>query len=215
MKLIGSLTSPFVRKVRVVLAEKKLDYEMVIEDVWSPDTKIQEWNPLGKVPCLVTDDGGSIFDSRVIVDYLDTLSPVGRLLPQGNRDRTATKCWEAIADGLLDAGVTIVAEGRRPEHLRSQDWVNRQRKKIEQALASMERGLDGHGYCMGVNFSLADVAVGCALGFLEFRMPDLDWRANHPHLAQLYQKLMSRPSFANSVPPAAAVAAPAAQAGHK
>lgn len=201
MKLIGSLTSPFVRKVRVVLAEKKLDYEMVIEDVWSPDTKIQEWNPLGKVPCLVTDDGGSIFDSRVIVDYLDTLSPVGRLLPQGNRDRTATKCWEAIADGLLDAGVTIVAEGRRPEHLRSQDWVNRQRKKIEQALASMERGLDGHGYCMGVNFSLADVAVGCALGYLDLRFGDLDWRSQYGNLQRLNEKLQARPSFISTQPP--------------
>ncbi len=200
MKLLGSLTSPFVRKVRVVMAEKKLEFEFVPEDVWAADTKIQAYNPLGKVPCLITDDGGSIFDSRVIVEYLDTLSPVGRLLPQGNRDRTATKCWEAIADGLLDAGVAIVIEGRRPEHLRSQDWVTRQRGKITSALTSMESGIEPNSYCMGVNFSLADVAVGCALGFLDFRMPDVDWRENHPKLAALYAKLEARPSFANTVP---------------
>ena len=200
MKLIGSLTSPYVRKVRIVMAEKKLDFEFVPEDVWSPDTKIQQWNPLGKVPCLLTDDGGSIFDSRVIVEYLDTLSPVGRLLPQGNRDRTATKCWEAIADGLLDAGVTIVAEGRRPEQLRSEDWIKRQLGKIDGALASMERGLEGNGYCMGVNFSLADIAVGCALGFLDFRMPEKSWRESHPQLTQLYTKLQAPPSFSSTVP---------------
>lgn len=200
MKLLGSMTSPFVRKVRVVMVEKKLEFEFVLEDVWAADTKIQEFNPLGKVPCLVTDDGGSLYDSRVIVEYLDTLSPVGRLLPQGNRDRTATKCWEAIGDGVLDAGVSIVVEGRRPEHLRSEDWVNRQRKKIISALNAMERGVSPNHFCMGVNFSLADVSVGCALGFLDFRMPDLNWRENHPNLAALYERLMARPSFATTVP---------------
>ncbi|MFA5596054.1 MAG: glutathione S-transferase [Pusillimonas sp.] len=200
MKLLGSMTSPFVRKVRVVMVEKKLEFEFVLEDVWAADTKIQEFNPLGKVPCLVTDDGNSLYDSRVIVEYLDTLSPVGRLLPQGGRDRTATKCWEAIGDGVLDAGVSIVVEGRRPEHLRSEDWVNRQRKKIVSALNSMERGISPNHFCMGVNFSLADVSVGCALGFIEFRMPELNWRDNHPNLTALYERLMTRPSFATTVP---------------
>lgn len=200
MKLIGSLSSPFVRKVRIVMAEKKLDYEFVIEDVWSADTNIQQWNPLGKVPCLITDDRGSIFDSRVIVEYLDTLSPVSRLLPEGNRDRTATKCWEAIADGLLDACVAIVAEGRRPAHLRSDDWVKRQQSKIDSALASMEAGLEDNSYCMGVSFTLADIAVGCALGALQFRMPENNWQEKHLQLQQLYTKLQSRPSFSATVP---------------
>ena len=107
MKLIASLTSPFVRKVRVVMAEKKLDFQMEIENVWAPDTKIQESNPLGKVPCLVMEDGGTLFDSRVIVEYLDTLSPVSRLIPQTGRERAAVKCWEALADGALDACIII------------------------------------------------------------------------------------------------------------
>ena len=126
MKLIGSLTSPYVRKVRIVMAEKKLDYRLELENVWSADTQIQTYNPLGKVPCLVMEDGGALFDSRVIVEYVDTLSPVARLIPQPGRDRAAVKCWEAIADGLLDACVTIVKENQRPEAQRSPEWIERQ-----------------------------------------------------------------------------------------
>lgn len=202
MKLFGSLTSPYVRKVRVVMAEKKLEYELVIDDVWSDTTRIQQHNPLGKVPCLVMDDGGSLFDSRVIVEYLDTLSPVGRLLPQGGRDRTATKCWEAIADGVMDAAVAIRVENtQRPEHLRSADWIRRQDGKIEAALEFMEHGLEPNAFCMGVNFSLADVAVGCALGYLDVRYSHLDWRSQYPKLAQLAERLHERPSFVASAPP--------------
>ncbi len=207
MKLIGSLTSPYVRKVRVVMAEKKLDYEFALENVWSEDSQIQASNPLGKVPCLVMDDGGCLFDSRVIVEYLDTLSPVGRLIPQGNRDRTATKCWEAIADGVLDAAVAINIENtQRPPELRSQHWIDRQLKKISAALDFMDKGLDTeahadpHAFCLGVNFSLADVAVGCALGYLDLRFSQLNWRDQYPHLARLNEKLQARPSFTSSVP---------------
>ncbi|MYN14738.1 glutathione S-transferase [Pusillimonas sp. TS35] len=202
MKLIGSLTSPFVRKVRVVMAEKKLDYEFVLENVWAEDTHIQAHNPLGKVPCLLMDDSGSLFDSRVIVEYLDTLSPVGRLIPQPGRDRAAVKCWEAIADGVLDAAVAINIElNRRPAHLRSDDWVARQRGKISAALDSMDKSLDDQPFCMGVNFSLADVAVGCALGYLDLRFPDLDWRSQYANLRRLDEKLQDRPSFSTTKPP--------------
>ncbi|PVY61486.1 glutathione S-transferase [Pusillimonas noertemannii] len=205
MKLFGSLTSPYVRKVRVVMAEKKLEYELVLDDVWSETSQIQQYNPLGKVPCLVMDDGGSLFDSRVIVEYLDTLSPVGRLLPQAGRDRTATKCWEAIADGVMDASVAIQVENtQRPEHLRSPDWINRQHGKINAALEFMEQGLEPNAFCMGVNFSLADVAVGCALGYLDLRLGQIDWRSQYPNLALLAEKLHDRPSFTASAPPAPA-----------
>src|SRR5690606_13801169 len=118
-------------------------YELVLEDVWADDTQIQAHDPLGKVPCLLMDDNGSLFDSRVIVEYLDTLSPVGRLIPQQGRDRAATKCWEAIADGVLDAAVAINIEiNRRAAELRSQDWIDRQRNKIIAALDSMNKSLD-------------------------------------------------------------------------
>lgn len=202
MKLIGSLTSPYVRKVRVVMAEKKLDYEFVLENVWAEDTQIQAHNPLGKVPCLIMDDSGSLFDSRVIVEYLDTLSPVGRLIPQQSRDRAATKCWEAIADGVLDAAVAINIEiNRRPAELRSEPWIKRQYAKISAALDSMNKSLDEQPFCMGVNFSLADVAVGCALGYLDLRCDHLNWRSHYANLQRLDEKLQSRPSFSATLPP--------------
>ncbi|MCC2597488.1 glutathione S-transferase N-terminal domain-containing protein [Pusillimonas sp. MFBS29] len=202
MKLIGSLTSPYVRKVRIVMAEKKLDYEFVLEDVWAEDSSIQSHNPLGKVPCLLMDDNGSLFDSRVIVEYLDTLSPVGRLIPQPGRDRAATKCWEAIADGTLDAAVAINIEiNRRDPALRSQAWIDRQYKKINAALDSMNTSLDDQPFCMGVNFSLADIAVGCALGYLDLRCPELNWRAQYGNLRRLDEKLQARPSFVSTQPP--------------
>ncbi|MFC4276946.1 glutathione S-transferase [Achromobacter aloeverae] len=202
MKLIGSHTSPYVRKVRVVMAEKKLDYRMDVENVWSPDTRIQQYNPLGKVPCLVMEDGGALFDSRVIVEYLDTLSPVARLIPQSGRDRAAVKCWEAIADGVLDACVAIVKEKQRPEAQQSPDWISRQYSKIHASLDAMDKSLGEHAYCMGINYSLADVAVGCALGYLDLRFGHLNWREGHANLSRLYEKLMTRASFTDTVPPA-------------
>ncbi|WP_442592606.1 glutathione S-transferase N-terminal domain-containing protein [Parapusillimonas sp. JC17] len=202
MKLIGSLTSPYVRKVRVVMAEKKLDYEFILEDVWAEDTQIQLHNPLGKVPCLLMDDNGSLFDSRVIVEYLDTLSPVGRLIPQTGRDRAATKCWEAIADGILDAATSIFIENhRRAPESRSQQWVDRQHKKITVALESMNDSLGEQAFCMGINFGLADVAVGCALGYLDLRFPELNWRSQYGNLQRLDEKLQTRPSFVTTAPP--------------
>lgn len=201
MKLLGSLTSPYVRKVRVVMAEKKLDYEFTLEDVWTADSTILQHNPLGKVPCLLMDDQGSLFDSRVIVEYLDTLSPVGRLIPQSGRDRAAVKCWEAIADGILDAAVAINIElNRRPEELRYQAWIDRQYGKIHAALASMNNSLGEQAFCMGNTFSLADIAVGCALGYLDLRFSDINWRVQYGNLQRLDEKLQARPSFASTLP---------------
>lgn len=197
MKLLGSLTCPFVRKVRVVMAEKKLDYELLIEDVWADDTIIQQHNPLGKIPCLIMDDYGSLFDSRVIVEYLDTLSPVSRLLPQSGRERATAKAWEAIADGLMDAAETIhVEKTQRPIARQCPEWITRQKSKILSALKHMEAELSPNTpYCTGINLSLADLAIGCALAYLDLRFPDLAWRDECEKLAQLMTKLESRPSF--------------------
>ena len=203
MKLIAALTSPYARKVRIVMSEKKLDYQLELENVWAPDTKIQESNPLGKVPCLIMEDGGSLFDSRVIVEYLDTLSPVGRLIPQGGRERAAVKCWEALADGTVDACIAIFLENKRPEAQRSADWLDRQYGKIHAALGSMDSALGELSYCVGINYSLADIAVGCSLGYLDFRFAHLDWRAEHPNLDRLYKKLAARAAFVDTEPPAA------------
>ena len=201
MKLIGSLASPYVRKVRIAMAEKKLDYLFVLEDVWAADTKIQESNPLGKVPCLVMEDGGAMFDSRVIVEYLDTLSPVGKLIPPNGRERAEVKCWEALADGVADAGVLIRLERtQRPQHLQSPDWMMRQMGKIKAGLAALATGLGDKPYCAGNHYTLADVATGCAIGWLAFRFPEIDWRGEHPNLGKLYDKLLERPSFRDTVP---------------
>ena len=203
MKLIGSLTSPYVRKVRIVMAEKKLDYQLKLENVWDPSTQIQSYNPIGKVPCLIMEDEGALFDSRVIVEYLDTLSPVSRLIPQAGRERAAAKCWEALGDGTLDAAVTIVKERQRAAQEISQSWIERQYGKIDAALTAMSTGLGEQPFCMGVNYSLADVSVGCTLGYLDFRFPDIDWRSAHPNLGRLYAKLAARASFIDTQPPKA------------
>jgi glutathione S-transferase len=203
MKLIGSAASPYVRKVRVVMAEKRLDYQFVIEDVWSADTTISSANPLGKVPCLIMDGSEAMFDSRVIVEYLDTLSPVGKLIPQQSRERAEVKTWEALGDGVMDAGVLWRLEAtwaHRADGERSQAWMDRQRGKVFAGIAAMAKGLGDKPFCSGIHLSLSDIAVGCALGWVGYRFPEIDWRADHANLAKLYDKLMLRPSFADTQP---------------
>ena len=203
MKLIGSTSSPYVRKVRVVMAEKKLDYQFVEEDVWAADTSIIHSNPLGKVPCLVMEGGEALFDSRVIVEYLDTLSPVGKLIPQVGRERAEVKTWEALADGVLDALILARLENNwagRQKGQRSQAWIDRQLSKTHASLKAMSQGLGEKPFCAGIYLSLADIAVGCALGYLDFRFNEIDWRATYPNLAKLHEKLMQRASFVESVP---------------
>lgn len=201
MKLIGSLASPYVRKVRVVLAEKKVDYDFVLEDVMAENSAIHENNPLGKVPCLVMEDGFCMFDSRVIVEYLDTLTPVGKLLPAPGRERASIKCWEALADGMLDAAILVRLEHLlRPKEQQSSTWITRQMRKVHQSLQVMSENLGEQAYCGGAHYSLADVAAGCALGWLTFRFPEIPWREDHPNLARFLDKLSERPSFKDTAP---------------
>ncbi|WP_087633062.1 glutathione S-transferase N-terminal domain-containing protein [Caballeronia telluris] len=201
MKLIGSLGSPFVRKVRIVMAEKKIECELVLENVWASDSKIHSYNPLGKVPCLVLDDGEAVFDSRVICEYVDTLTPVGKLLPQERRERTEVRCWEALADGMLDAAVLIRLEGvLREEAHRNDGWIARQQHKIDDGLKAMSKGLGSKPWCSANHFTLADIACGCALGYLDFRMPELNWRDAYPNLDKHFQRLLQRQSFIDTLP---------------
>ena len=203
MKLIGSLTSPYVRKVRIVMAEKKLDFQHELEDVWASD-KILASNPLGKVPCLVLPGGEAIFDSRVIVEYLDTRSPVSRLIPEGSRERIEVRTWEALADGILDAAILARLEqtwpGRSAEQ-RSQAWIDRQMHKVNASVAAISTGLADKPWCSSIHLTLADIAVGCALGYVSFRFPQIDWRGAHPNLAKLAEKLDARQSFIDTLPP--------------
>jgi glutathione S-transferase len=201
MKLIGSTASPFVRKVRIVLAEKKLECDLILEDVWAPDTTIQSSNPLGKVPCLILEDNICMFDSHVIVEYLDTLTPVSKLIPSHGRERAAVKCWEALADGILDAGILVRLELiQRSADKQSNEWIARQMSKVHAGLKAMSAALGESSFCSGAHYSLSDVCVGCTLGWLSFRFPDLDWRSDYPNLAKLFEKLSERPSFKETVP---------------
>jgi glutathione S-transferase len=203
MKLIGATASPYVRKVRIVMAEKKLDYQFAIDDVWAAETTIGQSNPLGKVPCLVMEGGEALFDSRVIVEYLDTLSPVGKLIPAVGRERAEVKTWEALADGVLDAAILARLEANwagRTKAQRSQAWIDRQLGKAHASLKAMSQGLGEKPFCAGIYLSLADIAVGCALGYLDFRFPEIDWRGSYPNLAKLQEKLMLRQSFIDTKP---------------
>lgn len=204
MKLIGSLTSPYVRKVRITLAEKKIDAKWEEENVWSEATQIGRSNPLGKVPCLVLDDGEAIFDSRVIVEYLDTLTPVGKLIPAGGRERAEVRTWEALADGVMDAAATARLEQTWPgrtDDQRSPAWIARQLGKVEAGVKAMSHGLGDKPFCCGNHLTLADIAVGASLGYVVFRFPDTGWQQQYPNLAKLYDKLMQRPSFRDTAPP--------------
>jgi glutathione S-transferase len=203
MKLIASLTSPYARKVRIALAEKKIDCELVETSPWVAGSSVPTYNPLGKIPVLVLDDGATLFDSRVIVEYLDTVSPVSRLIPEPNRQRIAVKRWEALADGNCDAAAAIVLESKRPAKQQSKDWVERQRQKVDLGVRELASQLAEKPWCSGEAYSLADIATGCTLGYLDLRHPSVDWRARYPNLVTLADKLAKRPSFQDTVPPAA------------
>ena len=203
MKLLASPASPFTRKVRIVLAEKRIDCEMERVDVQPVDNPVNPHNPLGKIPTLILDDGTALYDSRVIVEFLDNASPIARLIPEDNRERVAVRRWEALADGVTDAGILIRYESLRPENERSPAWVGKQAARMHRGLLQMQAELGEKGWCVGDRYTLADIAVGCCLGWLGFRKPaGIDWRAEYPGLAKHYDKLMERAAFADTVPAA-------------
>ena len=203
MKLIANPFSPYSRKVRIVLAEKRIDYDFVVDNPGEAATRVPDYNPLGKIPVLVLDDDTTLFDSRVIVEYLDNASPVARLIPDDTRHRIQVRRWEALADGCTDAAVAIVMEQRRPAEKQSTEWVARQQGKVDRALKAMSDELGSRAWCTGDLYNLSDIAVGCALGFLDLRLPDLNWRKLYPNLAKLAEKLLQHAPFKNTVPPAA------------
>jgi len=200
MKLIGSLASPYTRKVRIVLAEKKIDYDFEIDNPWKADAKAAKLNPLGKVPALLLDDGRTLFDSRVIVGFLDNASPISRLVPAGNREGVEARRWEALADGVLDAGVLARLENQREAKLRSAPWIERQMGKVRAGLAAMDSELGDKPWCVGNGYTLADIALGVCLGWLDFRYPKMDWRKDQANLARAFAKLSERQSFSDTLP---------------
>lgn len=203
MKLLASLTSPYARKIRVVLMEKRIEVDLVEENVWAPDTKVGLHNPLTKVPVLVLDDGTSLYDSRVIAEFLDGITPVSRLIPEGGRDRAMVKRLEALGDGITDAGIAIFLERKRDQGLQGHDWITRQMGKVESGIAAVARELGDRKFCQGENMTLGDISVACGLLWLEFRMPEIKWRATYPNLRAWVERLEARTSFAETKPPIA------------
>lgn len=203
LKLVSSPTSPYARKVRIALAEKKIECEIEQTSPWEGDNPVHAYNPLGKLPVLVLDDGTCLFDSRVIVEYLDSVSPVSRLIPEPARQRILVRRFEALGDGVCDAAGAIVQEKRRSARLQSTDWIARQQRKIAAGVAELAHELADKTWCNGEAYSLADIATGCALGYLDLRYPELDWRSQYENLARLAERLDKRPTFADTRPPTA------------
>jgi len=201
MKLLSGSISPFSRKVRIVLAEKKIEFELENVDVQPIDNPANAHNPLGKIPVLVLDDGSALYDSRVIVEFLDSVSPISRLLPDGTRDRVAVRRWEALADGVVDAGILVRYESLRDKKEQSKAWVEKQIARAHRGMAQLEADLGERAFCHADRYSLADIAVGCCMGWLAFRKPGgVDWAARYPAVARHYEKLMERPAFADTAP---------------
>lgn len=202
MELVASLTSPYARKIRVMLAEKQLPFELVVDSPWEPTSTVPEINPLGKVPVLITDDGETFFDSPVIAGWLETLSAAPRLVPADPLEAVRVRQLEALADGITDAVVIIVREGRRAEAQRSEEVVARQLQAIERGLDRFEQLATGRSWLHGDGMSLGDIAAGVMLGFIELRLPQADWRSGRTALSALADRLFERDSFRDTLPPA-------------
>jgi glutathione S-transferase len=199
MKLLAATASPYSRKVRIVLAEKKIECDMQMVDVAPVDNPVNPHNPLGKIPTLILDDGTALYDSRVIVEYLDNVSPISRLIPDNNRDRSAVRRWEALADGVLDAGLLWRYESLRDKKEQSKAWQDKQLARMRRGMEQLAKEIGA--FCHGERYSLADIAVGCCLGWLDFRKPGgVDWRAEYEPVSRHYDKMMERPAFADTVP---------------
>ena len=200
MKLVIAKPSPFARKARIALLEKRIPFETVIDVPWNPGTNAPNSNPLGKIPILVLDDGRVIHDSKVIIEYLETLERPPRLIPLDPSQRVAHKQLEATADGVCDAVVLIVLERSRAPALRSADWIARQLRKVESGTKAIADELGARQWFVGSQLGVADIAVGCMLGYLDCRLAEFEWRSAYPNLVAFAESLLARPSFASTVP---------------
>jgi glutathione S-transferase len=199
MKLVGSKTSPYVRKVRVLLAERAMPFEFLEESAWNATTTVPTYNPLNKVPALVLDGGEPIYDSAVITEYLDAISG-GTFIPGGPEARARVRCQEALGDGIADAGITMFLERKREAARQDAAWLQRQRDKVDAGVAALSRGVGSNAFLGGDKANLGDVACACALFWAEFRLPEITWRETHPNLKAWAERMESRPSFAATRP---------------
>ena len=201
MKLLGTDGSPYVRKVRISLEEKGVAYDYVRERPSVPGSSVPNYNPLAKIPTLVLDNGKAIYDSPVIVEYVDGIGKGAKLIPTEFEARIEVKRWEALGDGIADATVLVSHDFRNPENERQKpDWYEKHGSKITRGLATMDRDLGDREFCFGNSFTLADIACAYSLAYLDLAWKPVDWRKAHPRLAKFYERMMQRPSFQKTVP---------------
>ncbi len=201
MKLLYTLNSPYARKVRIVAAEKHIDITLQAVVLADPDCLVKQYNPLGKVPVLILTDGASLYDSRVIAEYLDNRSPVARLIPKENGAKSAVRKWEALADGVCDAAVAVMIEQRKDAAMQDPAFIAKQMDKVMRGLFTLNHDLGQSRWCVEESFSLADIAVGCLLGYVELRFgKDINLANDYPNLERLQLSLLKRQSFQDSLP---------------
>ena len=200
MKLLYTPNSPYARKVRIVAFEKHIELELQEVVLGEPDSPLKQHNPLGKIPALILNDGDSLYDSRVIVEYLDFHTPVARLIPQDHNARISVRRWEALADGICDAAIAAMLEGRRPAEQQSQANIDKQLDKVMRGLDVLNLDITKKKWCVNETFSLADIALGCMLGYVDYRHKQLNWQDKFPNLAKHYSLLVKRPSFKQTMP---------------
>lgn len=199
-KLLSATPSPYARKVRIALAEKGIPFELVTEVPWDKSTQTPKYNPLEKLPVLIADSGESVYESRFILEWIEAYHPEPPLLPAGREAALAARKLEVLADGVCDAFVLMFWERHRAPELQSQEWIARQRRKIDGGLKEIARLIGNREYAVGNAFSLGDIAAATVIGYLAVRDPSLDWRTPYPNLAAYSDRMEERPSFAKSRP---------------
>lgn len=196
MKLLGSHTSPYVRKARLVLLEKHIPHEYLIDPPTEPDSLVLRVNPLGRIPALLLDNGFCVFDSSVIADYADTLNDTPILIPRDDAEaRLRVKRWEALADGIADSAIVVRNESLRPTAQQSAATLELHNTAVAHALQYASGLLGERAWCESNAITLADLALASALNYLNLRQPERDWRGTHANLAAWFDRISLRPSM--------------------
>jgi glutathione S-transferase len=200
LKLISATPSPYARKVRIALAEKGIPFELITEVPWNSTTATPQYNPLEKLPVLLLEDGGSVYESRFILEWIEAKLPGPSMLPDGLDDMLFARRVEVVCDGVCDALVVLFWERHRPEEQQSAEWKARQMRKVDGGMRALAEWTGTREFIVGDRFGLADIATGTVCRYLDVRFPDYRWRSRHPELSAYSDRMEQRPSFASSVP---------------
>lgn len=200
MKLLGTPTSPYVRKVRLMLLEKSIAHDYLIDPPRDPGSLVARVNPLGRIPALVLDDDTCVFDSPVIAEYVDSLNDTPILIPRNDaKARMQVKRWEALADGIMDSAIAVRNERLRPEEKQEPANITLHNNAISRALQFAEGELGNNTWVNGDSLSLGDFALFSTLVYLDLRQPERDWRSAHPKLLDWFGRVAARPSAQTSL----------------